>query len=108
LDAFRALQERQDAEFEARRYRQLQLALLDEPMPPSRGRYVHEHTKLWWDKIAAFDAYVFVTPTLQLQHVWYAEECHRLPLQRMEQQGSRIRQLLAAMRVAHVRWNICG
>ena len=38
------------------------LPLLDEPVPPSRGQYQHEHTRRWAAKIAAFDGYVFVTP----------------------------------------------
>ena len=35
---------------------------LDEPMPPSMGRYTNQHTLDWSAKIASFDAYVFVTP----------------------------------------------
>lgn len=35
---------------------------LDEPMPPSTGRYAGEHTKAWSARIAGFDGYVFVTP----------------------------------------------
>jgi NAD(P)H-dependent FMN reductase len=38
------------------------LPLLDEPIPPSRGQYQHEHTKRWAAKIGSFDGYVFVTP----------------------------------------------
>ena len=38
------------------------LPLLDEPIPPSMGRYSNEHTKIWSTKIDSFDAYVFVTP----------------------------------------------
>ena len=38
------------------------LPLLDEPAPPSMGRYANEHTRRWADKIAEFDGYVFVTP----------------------------------------------
>ena len=39
------------------------LPLLDEPVPPSRGRpYRNDHTKAWAAKIAEFDGYVFVTP----------------------------------------------
>jgi len=44
----------------------LQLPLLDEPGVPSQIRdpagYVHEHTRAWSRRIAAFDAFVFVTP----------------------------------------------
>ncbi len=35
---------------------------LDEPIPPSAGRYSHPHTIAWAKKIAALDAFVFVTP----------------------------------------------
>jgi NAD(P)H-dependent FMN reductase len=37
------------------------LPLLDEPVPPSMGRYSKPHTKTWAAKIASFDAFVFVT-----------------------------------------------
>jgi NAD(P)H-dependent FMN reductase len=36
--------------------------LLDEPIPPSQGKYSKDHTKKWAAKIASFDAYVFITP----------------------------------------------
>jgi NAD(P)H-dependent FMN reductase len=35
---------------------------MDEPMPPSMGQYVGEHTKTWAAKIASYDGFVFVTP----------------------------------------------
>jgi NAD(P)H-dependent FMN reductase len=35
---------------------------IDEPIPPSMGRYAAEHTKAWSRTIAAFDGFVFVTP----------------------------------------------
>jgi NAD(P)H-dependent FMN reductase len=35
---------------------------LDEPIPPSAGRYAGEHTKAWAETIAAYDGFVFVTP----------------------------------------------
>ncbi len=38
------------------------LPLLDEPIPPSQGKYSKEHTKKWAAKIGSFDGYVFVTP----------------------------------------------
>jgi NAD(P)H-dependent FMN reductase len=34
----------------------------DEPMSPRAGQYAGEHTKAWASKIAAYDAFVFVTP----------------------------------------------
>jgi NAD(P)H-dependent FMN reductase len=42
--------------------REFNLPLLDEPVPPSQGKYSKEHTKKWAAKVASFDGYVFVTP----------------------------------------------
>lgn len=53
---------RNDAEFELVDIADFNLPLLDEPVPPSRGQYSKEHTKRWAEKIASFDAFVFVTP----------------------------------------------
>jgi NAD(P)H-dependent FMN reductase len=53
---------RTDAEFELVDIKDFNLPLLDEPIPPSMGQYSQPHTKAWAAKIAAFDAYVFVTP----------------------------------------------
>jgi NAD(P)H-dependent FMN reductase len=55
-------QKRGDAEFEVVDILDFNLPLLDEPVPPSMGKYQHEHTKAWSAKIDSFDAYVFVTP----------------------------------------------
>jgi NAD(P)H-dependent FMN reductase len=55
-------QKRTDAEFEVVDIKDHNLPLLDEPMPPSMGKYMHEHTKAWAAKIDSFDGYVFVTP----------------------------------------------
>jgi NAD(P)H-dependent FMN reductase len=38
------------------------LPVLDEPLPAAYGQYQNPLTKAWADAIAAFDAYVFVTP----------------------------------------------
>jgi NAD(P)H-dependent FMN reductase len=38
------------------------LPVLDEALPAAHGRYEHAHTKRWADRIASFDAFVFVTP----------------------------------------------
>jgi NAD(P)H-dependent FMN reductase len=35
---------------------------IDEPIPPSVGQYVGEHTKAWAEKIGSYDGFVFVTP----------------------------------------------
>ena len=53
---------RNDAEFELVDIAAYDLPLLDEAVPPSMGQYSHAHTKAWAEKIASFDAYVFVTP----------------------------------------------
>jgi NAD(P)H-dependent FMN reductase len=53
---------RNDAQFELVDIRDFNLPLLDEPIPPSMGQYSKPHTKVWAEKIASFDAYVFVTP----------------------------------------------
>lgn len=55
-------QKRRDAEFELVDIKDFNLPLLDEPIPPSQGKYSKEHTKKWAAKIATFDGYVFVTP----------------------------------------------
>jgi NAD(P)H-dependent FMN reductase len=39
-----------------------ELPLLDEPSPPSTGKYEKEHTKRWSAKVDSFDGFVFVTP----------------------------------------------
>lgn len=38
-----------------------QLPLLDEPVPPSQGRYSQPHTRRWAETIARFDGFLFVT-----------------------------------------------
>ena len=55
-------QQRTDAQFELVDIQDFNLPLLDEPVPPSMGQYSKPHTKAWANKIASFDAYVFVTP----------------------------------------------
>src|SRR5687768_15307138 len=59
---FEIAQRRQDARFELVDIADFNLPLLDEPIPPSQGKYSKEHTKAWAAKIASFDAFVFVTP----------------------------------------------
>jgi len=53
---------RRDAEIELVDIQDFNLPLLDEPIPPSQGKYSKPHTKAWAAKIDAFDAFVFVTP----------------------------------------------
>ena len=60
--AHQIAQTRSDAQFELVDIQDYDLPLLDEPMPPSLGEYMHDHTRRWSEKIASFDGYVFVTP----------------------------------------------
>ncbi|MDE1820025.1 MAG: NAD(P)H-dependent oxidoreductase [Euryarchaeota archaeon] len=53
---------RPNAEFEVVDIAQFHLPLLDEPLPPSMGRYAGAHTKAWAAKVRSFDGFVFVTP----------------------------------------------
>jgi NAD(P)H-dependent FMN reductase len=53
---------RTDASYELVDIKDYDLPLLDEPIPPSQGKYSQPHTKRWAEKIASFDAFVFVTP----------------------------------------------
>ena len=53
---------RSDATYELVDIQDFNLPLLDEPVPPSQGKYSKEHTKRWAAKIASFDGFVFVTP----------------------------------------------
>ena len=53
---------RDDADYELIDLKDVNLPLLDEPIPPSQGKYSQPHTKAWAQKIDAFDAFVFVTP----------------------------------------------
>jgi NAD(P)H-dependent FMN reductase len=53
---------RDDAQFELIDLLDYPLPHLDEPIPPSRGQYQHEHTQRWAEKIASFDGFVIVTP----------------------------------------------
>jgi NAD(P)H-dependent FMN reductase len=51
-----------DARYEIVDIQEFDLPLLDEPVPPSMGKYSKPHTKAWSARIDAFDAFVFVTP----------------------------------------------
>jgi NAD(P)H-dependent FMN reductase len=52
---------RTDAEYELVDIADYGLPLLDEPIPPSLGKYSKDHTKRWAEKVGSFDAFVFVT-----------------------------------------------
>jgi NAD(P)H-dependent FMN reductase len=54
--------ERTAAEYELVDLADNPLPHIDEPMPPTLGQYVGEHTKAWAEKIASYDGFVFVTP----------------------------------------------
>jgi NAD(P)H-dependent FMN reductase len=41
---------------------EIALPFMDEPSHPRLGRYEHQHTKDWSARVAAADAFVFVTP----------------------------------------------
>jgi NAD(P)H-dependent FMN reductase len=53
---------RTDAQFELIDLKELNLPLLDEPVPPSMGQYSKPHTKAWAARIEPCDGFVFVTP----------------------------------------------
>jgi NAD(P)H-dependent FMN reductase len=53
---------RNDAQYEFVDIQAFDLPLLDEPVPPSMGKYSKPHTKAWAAKIAPLDGFVFVTP----------------------------------------------
>jgi NAD(P)H-dependent FMN reductase len=52
---------RQDTQFELVDLRDYNLPIFDEPNVPSRRQYTKQYTNVWSEKIASFDAYVFVT-----------------------------------------------
>ena len=81
---------RTDAEFEYVDIKDYELPLLDEPIPPSLGKYSKDHTKTWAAKIDSFDAFVFVTAEYNHGIPASAQERYRLSVQRVEQQGCRI------------------
>ncbi len=53
---------RTDATFEIIDIQEYDLPVLDEPMPPSMGKYTQAHTKKWAEKINSLDGFIFVTP----------------------------------------------
>lgn len=52
---------RKDAEFELVDLQEVNLPLLDEPVPAAMAQYSKPHTKAWAEKVASFDVFVFVT-----------------------------------------------
>lgn len=55
-------QERKDIEVELLDLAEINLPLLDEPVPPLQNKYSKDHTKKWAAKIAEADGFVLVTP----------------------------------------------
>ncbi|MEV6242238.1 NADPH-dependent FMN reductase [Lentzea sp. NPDC051838] len=53
---------RSDASFELIDLAEVDLPLLDEPVPAIFGEYAHVHTRSWASTIASYDGFVFVTP----------------------------------------------
>lgn len=53
---------RSDASFELIDLAEVNLPLLDEPVPAMFGEYAHAHTRAWASLIAPYDGFVFVTP----------------------------------------------
>jgi NAD(P)H-dependent FMN reductase len=53
--------ERGDATFDVLDVADFDLPLLDEPLPPSFGRYSQPYTKAWSEAVDGFDGYIFVT-----------------------------------------------
>lgn len=51
-----------EASFETVDLADLNLPLLDEPLPAGAKKYTKEHTKRWSDIASKADAYIFVTP----------------------------------------------
>jgi NAD(P)H-dependent FMN reductase len=60
--AYDIASQRTDANFELVDLVDHPLPHLDEPLPPSRGQYVNDHTKRWAATIVPLDGFVFVTP----------------------------------------------
>lgn len=53
--------QRGGANFELVDLEEVGLPLLDEPIPPLRHQYEHEHTRRWSERVSQLDGFVFVT-----------------------------------------------
>ncbi len=51
----------EDVKFELIDLEEVNLPLLDEPIPPSAGKYQNEHTKKWSETINRLDGFIVVT-----------------------------------------------
>jgi NAD(P)H-dependent FMN reductase len=54
-------EQRPDLDVELIDLKEINLPLLDEPLPAITGKYEHQHTKDWSRKVAPADGYIFVT-----------------------------------------------
>jgi NAD(P)H-dependent FMN reductase len=52
---------RGDAQYELVDLRNYNLPIFDEPNNPSQRQYTKDYTRVWSEKIASYDAYIFVT-----------------------------------------------
>ena len=112
---------RSDAEFELVDIKDFNLPLLDEPVPPSQGKYSKEHTKKWAEVIGQYDGYVFVTPEYNhstsgvlknaidyLNAEWADKACAFVSYGSMG--GARavehLRLIMSELKVAHVRQQV--
>jgi NAD(P)H-dependent FMN reductase len=58
---YERVKDRRDANYELIDIKDYGLPLLDEPIPPSQGKYSQPHTRRWAEKIGAVDAFIFVS-----------------------------------------------
>jgi NAD(P)H-dependent FMN reductase len=54
--------QRTDVRFDLVDLAEHRLPDIDEPVPPARGHYTHEHTKAWAATVTRYDGYIIVTP----------------------------------------------
>jgi NAD(P)H-dependent FMN reductase len=113
---------RDDAEFELVDLADFDLPLLDEPMPASSGLYEKAHTRAWSEKIATFDAFVFVTPeynhvpsaalinAIDFLHLEWNDKAAAIVSYGASASGLRavevLRLMLSESHIAHVRQNV--
>jgi NAD(P)H-dependent FMN reductase len=58
---YEQVKDRRDANYELIDIKEYDLPLLDEPIPPSQGKYSQPHTRRWAEKIGSVDAFIFVS-----------------------------------------------
>lgn len=51
-----------DVEIDWADLKEIALPFMDEPNHPAAQQYTHEHTKAWAERVAAADAFIWVTP----------------------------------------------